>query len=109
MLLAAHDPSEPILGTKDNQGRTVLDWARRTATGEIWRMLAATREGAAVDVIEDAEEAMMRFRPTKCFCDVCGRCSICDGGRIRFCSPCHDDDGMIVFCICEFCDEEGAK
>ncbi|OAA76183.1 Ankyrin repeat-containing domain protein [Akanthomyces lecanii RCEF 1005] len=69
MLLAAHDPSEPILGTKDNQGRTVLDWARRTATGEIWRMLAATREGAAVDVIEDAEEAMMRFRPTKCFCD----------------------------------------
>lgn len=110
MLLATYGPSEPILGIKDNQGRSVLDWARQTSTGEIWRMLAATHEGSAVDIIEDAEDAMMRFRPTKCFCDICGRCSICQWGHVRVCHPCSSDDDIAqTFCICKFCDEEGLK
>lgn len=110
MLLAAYDPFESILGVKDIQGRTVLDWARRTSKGEIWRMLAATHEGSAVDMIEDAEDAMMRFRPTTCFCDVCGRCSICEWGHVRVCHPCSSDEDIArALCICKFCDVEGLK
>ncbi|KAJ6779408.1 hypothetical protein PWT90_09249 [Aphanocladium album] len=108
MLLAAHDKSQPILAMKDEHGRSILDWARRTSNGEIWRMLAATPEGATVDIVEDAE-AMMRFDDSRCYCDVCARYWVCkDDGLYLACSKCAAGETP-NFCICRFCAQDGVR
>lgn len=106
MLLAAPNPSPLFLGRKDSHGRSVLDWARRTDTSVIWRMLAAAPGGAAVDMIEEEEEVMMRFRPTGCYCDVCGRCKARKSGMMLACSTCSGDRASTLG-ICKFCVEDG--
>ncbi|KAJ3478545.1 hypothetical protein NLG97_g8552 [Lecanicillium saksenae] len=109
MLLAAQDKSQPLLAIKDEHGRSIIDWARRTSNGKIWRMLAATPEGATVDIVEDSEELMMHFVEDRCFCDICGRCWVCkEDGLNRFCYQCGGDQPS-DFCLCRFCEEDGVR
>ncbi|TQS34415.1 hypothetical protein Golomagni_05204 [Golovinomyces magnicellulatus] len=127
--LLSYDPM-PNLHKKDHWDATALAMASRNGhTSIVCRLLRAgqytvdmlrekDRAGRGIynagteqrtDVAEegmmsnDGEKVVLTFVPNTCYCDVCGRCSTCNGvGQTMTCKECHTDGGgnMLICCFC---------